>query len=120
MLTRDNINEIYRKYKKAPASIDELDLATLFDETAINHDILVDPDENTITFGSIETTSPFHTLGLSRINAILGFEEWIAIVLPAAIVFLNRTSPKVAIDIKSSTTGLAKRITRLFGASIAC
>jgi len=120
MLTRDNINEIYRKYSKAPASIDDLDIATLFDETAIHHDILIDPEGNTMTFGSIEPESPFHILCLDRINAILGFEEWVAVVLPAAIVFLNRTSPKVTIDIKNSTSGLAKRITRIFGSSIAC
>lgn len=62
MLTRENISEIYRKFRKAPAGIDQLDIAVLFDETAIHHDILIDPETNTLTIGSIEPMSPFHSL----------------------------------------------------------
>lgn len=120
MITRDNIKEIYRKYKKTPESIDELNIATLFDETAINHDIMIDPEDNTVTFGSIDAKSPFHTLPLDRVNAILGFDEWVAVVLPAAIVFLNRKSPRVVVDIKKEQPTAMDRITRLFRSPVAC
>lgn len=120
MITRENINEIYRKYKKTPASVDELNFATLFDSTSEHHDILIDPEDNTITFGSIEETSPFHTLPLDRINAILGFEEWVAIVMHSSILFLNRTAPKVMIDIKTIQPTLGDRITSLFRVPVAC
>lgn len=120
MITRDNIKEIYRKYNNAPASIDELDMATLFDETAINHDVMVDLDDNTLTIGSIDAKSPFHTLSLERINAILGFDEWVAIVMPASIIFLNRKSNKVAIDIKPIQPSLGERFSKIFRAPVAC
>lgn len=120
MITRDNIKEIYRKYNKAPKSIDELDIATLFDETAIHHDILIDPEDNTMSFGSIDPKSPFHTLPLDRVNAILGFDEWIAVVMPASIVFLNRNSNKVMVDIKTEQPGIMDRLSRMFNSSIAC
>lgn len=120
MITRENINEIYRKYNKAPESIDELNIATLFDETAIHHDIMIDPEENTMTIGSIEPASPFHTLPLDRVNAILGFEEWNAIVMPTSIIFLNRKNQKVVIDIKNIKQSLGDRIAGIFRQPIAC
>lgn len=120
MITRENIKEIYRKYKKAPASIDELNIATLFDQTAINHDIMIDPEDNTISFGSLDPKSPFHTLPLDRVNAILGFDEWVAVVMPAAIIFLNRNNSKVVIDIKNEQPSAMERISQLFRSPIAC
>lgn len=120
MITRENINEIYRKYKKTPASVDELNIATLFDDTAIYHDIMIDPEENTVTFGSIEPNSPFHTLSLSKINAILAFEEWVAVVMHSSIIFLNRKSPKVVVDIKPMSQTLGDKISNFFRTSIAC
>lgn len=120
MITRENIKEIYRKYKNAPSSIDELDIATLFDETAIHHDIMIDPEENTLTIGSIDTKSLFHTLPLDRIYAILGFEEWVAIVMHSSIIFLNRNNSKVAIDIKEIRPTMGERISKIFRAPVAC
>lgn len=120
MITRDNINEIYRKYKKTPQSVDELDIATLFDETAIHHDIMIDPESNTISFGSIDANSPFQTIALDRVNAILGFEEWVAIVMHSSIIFLNRKSNKVVVDIKAVQPTLGDRISKLFRAPMAC
>ena len=120
MITSKNIEEIYRKYKKAPASVDELDFATLFDETALHHDIMIDPETNTITFGSIDEKSPFHTLPLNRINAILGFDEWVAVVMHSSIIFLNRKNDKVYIDIRPIRKSFGERITDMFHTPIAC
>ena len=120
MITRENINEIYRKYKKTPGSVDELNIATLFDDTAIYHDIMIDPETNTMTLGSIDSSSPFHKLPLDRINAILGFEEWVAIVMHSSIIFLNRKSPKVVVDVKAIQPSLGERITKIFRAPVAC
>lgn len=120
MITRENINEIYRKYKKAPASVDDLNIAALFDQTAINHDIMIDPEEGTITFGSIDPASPFHTLPMDRINAILAFDEWVAVVMHSSIVFLNRRNSKVVIDIKPVTRTLGDRLSDIFKSSMAC
>ena len=119
MITRENINEIYRKFKNAPASIDELNIATLFDETAIHHDIMIDPEENTVSFGSIDSKSPFHTISLNRINAILEFDEWIAVVMPASIIFLNRNKAQVVVDIKAVKPTLTDRLSKMFRASVA-
>ena len=120
MITRKNINEIYRKYKKTPASVDDLNIATLFDETALHHDIMINPEDNTISFGSIDPKSPFHALPMDRINAILGFDEWVAVVMHSSIIFLNRKSNKVVVDIKPMSESLGDRIGKLFRTPIAC
>lgn len=120
MITRENIKEIYRKYKNTPESVDDLNFSALFDETAIHHDIMIDPVENTITFGSIDKNSPFHTLPLNRINAILGFDEWVAVVMHSAILFLNRKNQKVVVDIKMTQPSIGERLTQMFRSPIAC
>lgn len=120
MITGKNIEEIYRKYKNTPASIDELDIAALFDQTAIHHDIMIDPEDNTISFGSIDENSPFHTLPLNKINAILGFDEWVAVVMHSSIIFLNRKNSKVYIDIRPVRQNLVEKIGKIFRAPIAC
>lgn len=120
MITRDNIREVYKTYKKTPKSVDDLNIALLFDDTAIHHDLLIDADTEELTIGSIDARSPFHTIPLSRVNAIIPFEEWVAIVLHSSIIFLNRRNSKVAIDIKEIEPSFSDRVKNIFRAPIAC
>ena len=110
MITRQIIDTLYKKYKKAPKSIDMLNLAMLFDYAAHHHNIYIDPETEELTIKSIDEKSPFHTLSIKRINAIVPFEEWVAIVMPASIVFLNRKNSKVAVDIKAVRSTLMDRL----------
>lgn len=110
MITRQVIETLYKKYRKAPKSIDMLNLSILFEYAAQHHNIFIDPEAETLLIGSIDPASPFHTIYISRINAIVAFEEWVAIVLPASIIFLNRTNNKVAIDIRSVRPSLLDRL----------
>lgn len=110
MITRDLIKTLYKKYKKAPKSIDLLNLAMLFDYAAKHHAIFIDSDTGELAIGSIDPRSPFHSIPVSRINAIVPFEEWVAIVMPSSIIFLNRKNSKVAIDIKPVEPSLMDRI----------
>ena len=110
MITRQIVDTLYKKYRKAPKSVDMLNLAILFDYAANHHNIFIDPETEELTIGSIAPTSPFHRLPVKRINAIVPFEEWVAIVLPAAIIFLNRQNSKVAVDIKDVKPTLLDRL----------
>lgn len=100
MITRQLIDALYKKYRKPPKSVDLLNLAILFDYAADHHNIQIDPEAETMTINSIDPQSPLHTISIKRINAIVAFEEWIAIILPASIIFLSRNNSDVNIDIR--------------------
>lgn len=110
MITEKVIQEIYRKFGKKPKSVDCLDFALLFEKAGMLHNILVDPDAEEMTIGSIPEDSPFHNLNLKNVNAIIPFEEWVAIVLHSSIIFLNNKTPRTSIHIKEPSLSLWDRI----------
>lgn len=115
MITREIVNTLYKKYSKKPKSIDMLNLALLFDYAATHHNVFIDPETEELTINSIDEKSPFHTLSIHNINAIVPFEEWVAIVMHSSIVFLNRKSNKVAVDIREVKPGFMDRVRGIVG-----
>ena len=110
MITKQVIETLYKKYRKLPKSPDCLDFALLFDDIATHHDISVDMDTDSLVIRSLGENSPFSRIPLSRIHAIVPFEEWIAIVLHSSIIFLNRTSPKVSVHIQPPRLSFIDRL----------
>ena len=108
MITREVIDTLYKKYSKAPSS---LDMPLLFDYAAEHHNITIDMDGpvDFMIINSIDPASPFHKIPLARIHAIVPFEEWIAIVLHSSIIFLSRKSPKSSIHIKPAKLSIIDR-----------
>lgn len=115
MITKQVINTLYKKFRKLPKSPDCLDFALLFDYVAEHHNITIDMDNDELLINSIDASSPFHRLPLSRIHAIVPFEEWIAIVMHSSIVFLNRKSSKVSVHVKTESLTVWDRLRMLFG-----
>lgn len=101
---------MYHQYSKKPKNIDYLDLGLLFEKAGIEHDILVDPETQDITIGSIPEDSPFHTIPLTNVHAFVPFEEWVAIVMHSSIVFLNSKKPVTTIHLKSPETSFWQKI----------
>lgn len=98
MVTKKVIQTLYKQFNKPPQSVDELNIALLFDYALENHGIVI--DEDNLYIGSIDPSSPFATLRLDRIHEIVEFANWIAIVLPSSIVFLNKENHEVHIHLK--------------------
>jgi len=115
MITRQVIQTIYKKYSGRPASPDCLDMPLLFD-CAGHHNIKIDMDgpADMLTINSIDPKSPFHSIPLDRVHAIIPFEKWVAVVLQASIIFLNRSSTEVNIDIRIDKPTIAEKIKNLF------
>ena len=110
MISRKIIDSLYKHYNKPPKSIDMLNLVLLFDYAAEHHKVYIDPDTEELIIPSVSPESPFHKIAIKRINAIVPFEEWVAIVLPAAIIFLNRKSNEVAVDLKLTGPSFLDRL----------
>ena len=110
MITSEVISEIYKKYNKRPASVNELDLPLLFEKVGIDHDILVDPETNELTIGSIEENSPFRSIPLRNVNAIIPFENWTAIVMHSSIIFLHNKRPQVSVHLKENKSSIFDKI----------
>lgn len=110
MINTEVINTIYKKYDKRPQSVDNLDLALLFEKAGICHDILIDPDTGEMTIGSIAEDSPFRTLNLKNVHAIVPFEKWTAVVMHSSILFLNNSRPQVSIHLKETQLSFWDRL----------
>lgn len=112
MVTNKVIDAVYKQYKKRPASIDELDTALLFTEELLNHDLYV--DEGRLVINSIDPHSPFHSIALDRIHAIVNFENVVAIVLHSSIIFLSKRDNKVHVHIKMEKPSFMDRVRMKF------
>ena len=110
MISRKIIDSLYKRYNKPPKSIDMLNLVLLFDYAAEHHKVYIDPDTEELIIPSVSPESPFNKIAIKRINDIVPFEEWVAIVLPAAIIFLNRKSNEVVVDLKLTGPSFLDRL----------
>ena len=108
MITKAVIENLYKQYKRKPASPDMLDLSLLFEHAIENHALYV--DDGNLVIESIDADSPFHELPLDRIHAIHEFDRVVAIVLPAAIVFLNKRDSGVNVHIKAPKLSFLDRM----------
>lgn len=99
MITKQVIDELYKKYDKRPASPFDLNLSLLFEYAVDNHAINL--DEEKVVINSIAPDSIFHSINLNHIHEIVEFEESIAIVLHSSIIFLNKYDNKSYVHIKT-------------------
>lgn len=109
MITQKVIDSLYKTYKKRPASADELDIGLLFEIPVEHHDIEIDDNAN-LLINSLPEFSPFRKLSLNRINAIVEFENRVAVVLTSSIIFLNKTDNKSFIHIREDKPTLLDKI----------
>ncbi|MCM1518699.1 MAG: hypothetical protein NC117_08675 [Pseudoflavonifractor sp.] len=108
MITKKVTKEIYKKYKKPPKQLDQLDIPALFDEALAEHEVYID-DEN-IIIGSLPASSPFHAIPLRRVHAILTFETATAIVLHSSIIFLSRKGKGISVHLKETPTSMWQKL----------
>jgi len=108
MITKKVIENIYSKFRKRPDSPDELNLGLLFGDVFDIHGIMI--DENELTINSIDRLSPFHSIPLSHIHAIVEFADEIAIVLHSSIIFLKKEGNGVYVHVKEPAFSIGDRL----------
>lgn len=115
MVTKQLIQQIYKLYKRPPASPDELNLGLLFNFALENHGIII--DENDLFIGSVDPKSPFATIPLRHIHEILEFENTIGIVLRNSIIFLNKHNSDVNVHLRMDEPSMWSRLKNTFSGS---
>lgn len=113
MITKKVIKEVYKKYRKKPKSIDNLNVWLLFEEVGNTHGIVI--EDNKIVINSVEPSSLFHRVALSRVHGIVNFEKTIAIVLHSSIIFLDKFEPKQNVYIKPQPVTIWEKVKMWFG-----
>lgn len=115
MINKKVIDALYKRYDKRPSSLDDLDIALLFEGVHPVHNIVIDGDE--IVINSVPADSPFHRILLRGVHAIVEFEESVAIVLHSSIIFLSKIEGEhpVSVHIKPLKESLGFRFVNKLG-----
>lgn len=108
MIQKKVIDAIYKKFKKRPASPDELDIPLLFEKVPMEAGIEI--DGNNLVINSIESSSPFHTIPIGHIHAIIEFDEAVAIVLHSSIIFISKEDGSIHVHLKDIGLSLLDRV----------
>lgn len=108
MIQKKVIDSIYKKFKKRPASPDELDIPLLFEKIPI--EAAIEIEGNNLIINSIEPSSPFHSIPISHIHAIIEFDEAVAIVLHSSIIFISKEDGSVHVHLKNIGMSLLDRV----------
>jgi hypothetical protein len=112
MITREVIDTLYKQYHTAPHPADTTDLALLLDYTGSHHKLSVDIDADCLTIGSLNQNSPFNRIALHCINAVVPFDNWVALVMHSSILFLSRNTTDVNVHLKPIRVPFYKKLTR--------
>lgn len=117
MLTKEVFNSLYKTYNKRPASVDELDIALLFEHLFEFHEVNIDQNGN-LTLDNLPPASPFHKIPLRNIHAIVNFEDEVAIVMHSSVIILEKKSPKVHIHLRNQPRSFTERFSSMFKSRI--
>ena len=115
MITKKVIETIYKKYNRRPESIDDLNIALLFEGVSPEHGIEI--NGNDLIINSIDPMSPFHMLPLSGVHAIIEFDKHVAIVMHSSIFFLSKENNSVSIHVRQEPPSLSRRLKEFFGSN---
>lgn len=116
MIDNKTIESIYKKYSNRPATIDELNIPLLFEAAHEGHNIEI--KGHNLIINSLDTWSPWHTIDLHRVHAILDFERYIAVVLHSSIIFIAKHSDEIHVHIKELKPSFTDRMRGLFCACL--
>lgn len=113
MIHKKVIDAIYKKYRKRPASPDELNIPLLFEQ--LPEEAGIEIDDANLIINSIDPRSPFHKIPVNHIHAIIEFDEAVALVLHSSIVFLSKEDGSAHVHIKSVGPSILDRLRGVMG-----
>lgn len=116
MINNKTIETIYKKYSRRPASLDQLDIPLLFEAAHDDHAIEIKGHD--LIINSVEPWSPFHTIDLYRVHAIINFDDYVAVVLHSSIIFIGKHNDDVKIHLKELKPSLVDRMRNMLSVAM--
>ena len=113
MIQKKVIDAIYKKYRRRPASPDELNIPLLFE--ALPEEARIEIDGTHIIIGSLDPRSPFHKIPVGHIHAIVDFDEAVAIVLHSSILFISKDTGVAHVHMKDLRPTIMDRLRGVMG-----
>lgn len=104
MITDATIQEIYKKNRKPPKNLNDLNLNDALYTLQKHHNLTVDSEDLStaeVTIQDMEEFSPFRRFLVRSLHAILHFDHQVAFVFRSHILFLSKESPELRVHFKS-------------------
>lgn len=98
MINSETISTLYNDFATAPRLFEDRGLTRLMDY-AFDTDA-IDFDGDSLVFNTIEEDSPLHRVEIERIYGAREIDGYLAVVLPSAIIFLDRRDFSATINLK--------------------
>lgn len=109
MISQQTVAELFRRYRRRPTG--GLNLTPLRHPSLARHAIAIDDAAAAaVTIGSIDPGSPLRQLPAANICALVDLDECLAVVLPAAIIFLDRNADSVNVSLRPPRPSLLRRL----------
>lgn len=98
MINSETISALYSEFATAPELFEDRGLTRLMDY-ALDTDA-IDFDGDALVFNTIDDSSPLRRVEIERIHGARELEGYLAVVLPSAIIFIDRRDFSAMIHIK--------------------
>lgn len=103
MITDAVIQEIYKKNKRPPKDLNELNLPEALYILRPNHKMTVDSEDLSraeVILDDMEEYSPFRRFLVRSLHAILHFDRQVAFVFRTHILFLNKNNNEIRVHFR--------------------
>lgn len=103
MVTQDVIDEIYKKYRRAPHDPAELRIPYFLDLLRPNHDLHCENDE--IVNHNLDDYNPFRRFLIRRLTGIIEFDSVVAFAFARHIIFFDKNGKNMHVNFKPERKG---------------
>lgn len=109
MITKQVIDDLYKKYRRMPKRLDDRHLGLLV-EYAIDNDETVSLEGDKLVFNQLDACSPFREIELERIHGVENFDNVLAVVLHSSIIFINKQTGATNVHLKLNPTSFGDKL----------
>lgn len=95
---RQIIDQLYKRFSKRPATLDERNLSLLADFIVDERGITL--DEDSLVFTEAGPMSPFREIKFDNLHGVADLGGLIAIVMHSSIIFFNKENLSISVHLR--------------------